>query len=75
MLMEAELRKYRDALKVLLKEPCNCAAEGHALECELGAMGMTIEIRVLAWVLGDDFEMGNKVERFIKAAKELRKNR
>jgi hypothetical protein len=49
-----EIRTHRNALRDTKDQPCSCAADGHFLECQLGAAAMQSAERVLSWVLDEE---------------------
>ncbi len=63
---EAEIRAHRDNLRHVRDNPlpCNCATNGHAMECRVGGMLMTAEVLALSWVLGEADEHQEAVEFF-----------
>lgn len=62
---EREMRKYRDALKWAVAQPCTCAGGPGHWKCVMGGKMMQDAIQTLDWVLGDSDDMGNRVERMI----------
>ncbi len=62
MKTEAEIRKYRDALRKGRYAPCDCAASGHDIECRMGGYMMDVAIAELSWVLGEAPERDRAVE-------------
>jgi hypothetical protein len=68
MLSESEIRKSRTALQHVLSQPPACTC----LECTLGRI-MAVHraqaiVEALAWVLGENYAMGNAMEGIMKAA-------
>lgn len=68
MKTEAELRKLRDAIRKLEKQPCGCATTDHALECFVGGKMMKANEVMLSWVIGEASELDNFVENLLKRA-------
>jgi hypothetical protein len=50
---EAEIRAYRDALRVANGFPCDCAGGEHEEKCVTGGRMMDATIAELSWVLGE----------------------
>lgn len=74
MKAEKEIQQLRDAYAVLVKQPCQCAAEGHNIQCQIGGKMMEQQIKMLDWILGKvsgDFD--RHVETFVRAAREVTK--
>lgn len=52
MRTEAEIRKHRDDLQLLVNQPCSCAGTRHEFTCICGGKMMEAAIRELSWALG-----------------------
>lgn len=69
---EKSIREYLLALKKALVSPCTCATDGdpvkHA-QCVVVGRFMAAEIATLEWVLGDNDEIGNRVEWMVAATR------
>jgi hypothetical protein len=68
MRSEAEVRRYRDALRISRGIPCDCDQTGHAEECRVGGMVASGIEHILGWVLGDDEHSTRLVELTIRRA-------
>lgn len=62
MIIEVEIRKYRDALKFAVKESrkCGCPRCNELFESE------QTQIDLLSWILEEHYEFANHVENFFK---------
>jgi hypothetical protein len=74
MKTEATIRAYRDDLRRIIAAPCDCdcAAEGHALECAVGGKMMEAVHDALMWALDDDGDLDRLVEQTARAARRIR---
>jgi len=53
MRSETEIRAHIANLLKCRNRPCDCGAEGHAVECFAGGRMMDATIDALRWVLGE----------------------
>lgn len=77
MKTEKEIREHRDALTLLMAQPCNCAKIGptHEYRCAVGGVAMQASIRSLSWALGEEPRVEAAVSEMSRAAAELRKEK
>lgn len=61
---EAEIRRHRDNLRLMIVQPCACRGTGHQPQCAFGHALMQHSIDVLSWTLGECNEMESLVEHF-----------
>lgn len=53
MKTEAEIRKHMVNLNKITAMPCECDAQGHGFECQVGGAIIKAQARILLWVLGE----------------------
>lgn len=68
---EKVIRDYRNALKKLNTQPCNCHLGQHAIQCQIGGLLMTDGVRLMTWILGEEEEMGEFVANCIHEARKI----
>lgn len=68
----AQIRRHVDNLRRALEATCDCAANGHSLECQQGARYIDVSISVLEWALGENAEYQQKI---VDVAEEERRKR
>jgi hypothetical protein len=71
MKTEAEIRQHRDDLKTCIHMPCDCRGT-HQEQCFRGMMMMKATIDTLSWILGENEEMAELVNRMQADAAEFR---
>lgn len=76
MRTEKEIREHRDALSLLIREPCNCAKRGLRCDyqCRMGANLMQSTMDALAWALGSE-QTADRANTVIEAAAKIRAKR
>lgn len=72
---DGQIRAYIDDLKLCRETPCNCAASGHEIECEMGRVAMLAIIDGLTWALGESKHHDAMVSHTAQYAASIKKAR
>lgn len=62
MKSEAEIRRHRDNLNHLMRQPCGCSGTQHEPVCKTGLLMMQATAKTLSWALGEYEEMQRLVD-------------
>ncbi len=63
MKTEYDINKHLEDLQFRLQQPCNCAGTLHHMHCILGGKMMAMQILLLEWILEENEEYDEIVER------------
>jgi hypothetical protein len=70
MKSEAEIRRHRDNLRLMKRQPCGCRGTQHQLKCEIGLRMMEATEQTLSWILGEHDDMQRLVDELERDARD-----